>query len=318
VPVRPAGQKRLAPMRIMLRGILQSGPDVVHFQWPSRAYERTVTVFGLPLAIKLLGRIPRPHRPAVVMTFHESTTPTLAWNIRYAIALLGADGVIRVAEEVVLGSSHRRIVAGLPTAVIPIGSNIFPTPHNGEALPLEVLRLRDTVPVLLVFFGLVTPEKRLERILSIIRAHPDIGLAIVGGPGSDDGYYEALFHTVRDMSLTNRVVLTGWLPPSAVSKALQLADAVVVPNVRPNSGALLAAVQHGRPVFVFDAPAVQPGGWPGPPPLVLQDAVNSGLRQALASWDYAAALPPLTPWPDIAHRHVTFYRKVLRHRTKGT
>jgi glycosyltransferase involved in cell wall biosynthesis len=318
VPVRPPGQRRITSVGRMLRTILQHSPDVAHFQWPSRAYERTVTVFGLPLAIKLLGRGPRQPRPAVVMTFHESTAPTLAWNIRYAIALLGADGVIRVTEEVVLAPCQQRIANRLPSTIVPIGSNITLSPDDTTELPPDISQLRETVGVLLVFFGLLTPEKQLERILATIRPHLDVGLAIIGGTSHDNGYLEKLRHTIAEMHMGDRTVLTGWLPSSSVSRALQAADAVVLPNARLNSGAYLAAVQHDRPVLVANEEPGTETARLGSRVLTLREALTRGVREAIEDWrEHAAPPPPLLTWPDIARRHAHFYRKVLRRQTAG-
>ncbi|MGC8488369.1 MAG: hypothetical protein ACP5QO_09160, partial [Clostridia bacterium] len=80
-----------------LRSIRADHPHIVHFQYPSLAYNRRLIALLLPALVHLRRR---RSRPRIVVTFHESANPTRFWELRYGAALKAADAVIRVAETV--------------------------------------------------------------------------------------------------------------------------------------------------------------------------------------------------------------------------
>jgi glycosyltransferase involved in cell wall biosynthesis len=297
--------------RRLLVQLLQDPPDIVHFQWPSRAYEGVVSVFLWPLTLKMARRI-HGRRPKVVMTFHESTTPTLAWSLRYGMALLGADGVIRVSEGVRMARCHWWAARRVPSTVIPIASNIPWADNSPEPLPTAVTDLRLSVRYFLMFFGLVTPEKHIEQMIELIRQSPDVGLAIVGSSRPNDPYPDELRDRIVQLRLEPRVLMTGWLPDSVVSRLLQAADAVILPTVRPNSGAYQAALLHGRPVLTVQAPPHFESTCSANVVGTVAEAKERGLDVLLSRArprPHPAASSP--NWDQIAALHKHFYEDIL-------
>ena len=220
---------------------------------------------------------------------------------------MAADAIIRVAETVELSPWQGRLAAGKPQLTVPIASTV--AVDSGPAMRRDALF---SIPVSRVFisFGLVIREKRIEEMLDWVASHDDVGLLIVGGQRPEDPYPAALAAQIARQGLGQRVLMMGWRDQQAVSALLRVSDAVLVPVVRPQSGAYTAASQHGMPVVTLTPPSERvPGVIP------LDALAGPGADAALldARQDMERSSRPIS-WREIACMHVRFYRELLAGR----
>jgi glycosyltransferase involved in cell wall biosynthesis len=104
-------------------------------------------------------------------------------------------------------------------------------------------------------FGLVTPEKRISQILSVLpvvlRAVPTAHLLLVGGPAD---HYDALAEA-RALGVEDHVTMTGYVPDEALAAHLEAADVCLClrwPTGRETSASWLRAMAAGRATVVID------------------------------------------------------------------
>ena len=301
-----SGRADVAAVRRTFGLIRRSAPDVVHFQLPSVAYNKRVAPFLLPSLIRWGTR----RRPRVVLTFHESSNPTRLWECRYGAALLAADAVIRVAPTVEVAGWHKTLLSRRRELVVPIASTIA-VREAGKAPDARTL-FRAPVTHVMTSFGLVIAEKRIEEMLDWVATQSGIGLLIVGGHRPGDPYPERIRRRIQDLDLTPRVVMTGWRAEEEVAGYLRSSDAVLVPVVRPQSGAYRAAYEHGIPVVSLTPPGVSD---PTTGVVVLEalrgQPLDEVLKEARAEMKRASAR---VTWDEIARIHRALYRDLARER----
>lgn len=292
----------------IFQSVVNASPHILHFQMPSAIYNKRFAPFLLPLALR---NAPAMRTSKIVITFHESTAPTPLWNLRYALAIAGANALVFPSFDVTLSPLHKRLARTLASTVIPIGSNI--DAHHAKAGRRTIRSLFPThVEYVLTFFGLVSAEKRIEDMLTFVKDSPNVGLLILGGARANDVYMSQLPDVVRETGIAERVVIAGWLPEVEASDILAQSDAIILPLVRPNSGAFMAAVQHKRWVISLTPPPI--AGHPLFRSVVTADDVS---RQGLENFfnshrTQAPDTSDVPTWADIAQMHAQWYQQVLK------
>ncbi|MEU4567743.1 glycosyltransferase [Micromonospora sp. NPDC023956] len=273
VPVRPAGRSPLRWLTATGRAaeqVRRLGVDLVHVQFAPSAYRFS----GLPGLLPF--RLPRT--VPLVTTVHEygwwavpGWLPGPLWSLLERARLWDRETgrlVPASAAVVVTNEGHDAVVrsrTGVPTVHVPLAPNVTDQPGattTGRRLRAE-LGLSAGAP-LLVFFGFVHPVKGIRHLIAALpalcRDHPDLRLLVAGGFTSQalpaaqaDAFRDELTALTHRHRVAHAVTFTGYLPPERVSAALHAADVVVLPftaGVTLKSGALLAALAHGRPTVV--------------------------------------------------------------------
>ncbi|MEV0325687.1 glycosyltransferase [Micromonospora echinospora] len=349
VPLRPADRTPLRWLTATARAaerVRRLGVDLVHVQFAPSAYRFS----GLPGLLPF--RLPRT--VPLVTTVHEYGSwaapgwlPGPLWSLLERARLWDRETgrlVPASAAVVVTNDGHDvavRARTGTPTVRVPLAPNVTERPDGSTAG--RRLRAEIGLPAgapLLVFFGFVHPVKGIRHLIGALpalrREHPELRLLVAGGFTSQ-ALPEAEARAFRDelTALTHRhgvagaVTFTGYLPPERASAALHAADVVVLPftaGVTLKSGALLAALAHGRPTVVTvpddggdglhrsGAVAVVPerrdsAALAGTVGRVLADPA---LRRRLA--ERGRTLAAGYAWPRVAAAHRDLYRRLLgRH-----
>ena len=110
-------------------------------------------------------------------------------------------------------------------------------------------------------FGFVVRRKGYDVALAALRCLPeDVSLLIAGGRHPDDrtGFRERLVEQIRAEGLSDRVVITGYLPDDRVPLVMTASDVVIAPSSGiSNSGSILRAMAHGKPIVASDLPATR-------------------------------------------------------------
>jgi glycosyltransferase involved in cell wall biosynthesis len=160
----------------------------------------------------------------------------------------------------------------------------------------------------------------LVQALARLRAsHPDLRLALVGGPAHESRYPQALRKLVGQFGLTNAVLLPGSQSPGQVTAWLRAADVFALPTFDEGCcNAILEAMACGLPVVttpVGDNAALVQAPHRGL--LVAVDdvpALATALEQALATrWDREAIARygKDYTWDEAARQTADFFRHRL-------
>ncbi len=238
--------------------------DVLNVQYQAAAYDMQPGI----------NMIPQPgNRPPAVVTFHDLKVPYLFpkagplrwWMVRRLARQ--ADAVIVTNEEDRLQLSNEMDLRKLH--VVPIGSNIVPTPLHLCGPAAERGRWGvEPEDLLLGFFGFLNESKGFEDLIRALALLVEQGLSVhllkIGGRlGTADptnrAYAESIDRLIGALGLTEQVHWTGYSSRKEISDALLATDVCVLPfrdGVSFRRGSLLACLAHGRAV-VTTHPRVQ-------------------------------------------------------------
>ena len=306
------------------------GLDVLNVQYQAAAYRMHPAINFLP----------RPaDRPPIVVTFHDLRVPYLFpkagplrwWVVRHMARR--AEGVIVTNQE-----DYLRLQDEIPSdrmALIPIGSNIPPTPPPGYDREAE--RARWSVgpgDLLLGYFGFLNESKGVEDLVRALALLVERGvpahLLMVGGKvGSSDptnrAYAERVERLIGELGLGDRVHWTGYTDPQAVSAGLLATDLCVLPyrdGVSFRRGTLMACLAHGRAIVTTRPSVPLPQVREGVNMLLVEPSDPQGLAEAIrrAAADPAlrarlergaTALAAEFSWERIARRTAAFFARFL-------
>lgn len=314
--------------REVLRVARQEDLEALDLQYQAAAY-------GMHPAINFP---PRRGRVPTIVTFHDLKVPYLFPKAgplrRWVVRTLArrADGVIVTNREDFLQLEEQIPPSRL--SLIPIGSNVTPTPPLGFDRSVERTRWGlGAEVVLLGYFGFLNQSKGGEELIrsleSLIEAGVDAYLLMIGGrTGSSDPTNRAYLARVRELigalGLRERVHWTGYVTPAEVSASLLATDVCVLPyrdGVSFRRGSLLACLAHGRAVVTtqpaVELPQVRDGENmllvepkdPGTLARAVKRVVDSpDLRARLEAG--AAALAQEFSWERIARRTVDCSRRL--------
>lgn len=284
-----------------IREIRSASPDIVHLQYPTAEYGAGL----LPQALAL-SRVP------FITTIHEASYSHILRRASLYPFLAFVDQVVATTsfEANYMVRMYPPVRARI--SVIPVGSSI-PAVHT---------RSRDRNVI--VYFGLVAPNKGLEDFLRLAKLAKASGehwiFQVVGTPPSKhDTYAKNLRYAARSLAVEWR----SNLPAEEVAQHLANAGAVYLPfpdgaSLRRTS--LIAALLNGSPVITTRGEATPKGLTDGEKvvyadsPETALEAVGTitsnpgfGDRLSRGAVKYAERFS----WPEIARQHVALYESVL-------
>lgn len=276
------------------RAIQETGAEIYHIQYQTAA-------FGMhPMINFAPGRIGKGAVKSAV-TFHDLRPMYLfpkAGRVRDWVTFQLArtsDAVIATNEE----DYARLDTLGLNClSVIPIGSNIDPTPparFDRDALRKGLGVGRDQL--LLCYFGFLNDSKGAETLIRALAEIPNAKLMMLGGQtGASDAtnlaYLAKVKEAIADLGLDGRVLWTDFLAQADVSAHFLAADVCVLPyrdGASYRRGTLMAALAHGMAIVTTAVPQSAEGGRPATGNRQLP-ALKDGENVLLVSPDDAAAI----------------------------
>lgn len=318
-------------------------PEIVHIQYQTGAYAMHPAINLLPWRLRRL-----PNRPRIVVTAHDLRLPYLLPKADLlrgritqrlfaeadALILTNADDDERVHARARPSRDlfTPRAAIQVPTTIIPIGSNIAPTPPPGYNRADWRGRLgSDAHTVWLAYFGLLNRSKGvIELLATLAELPPRFKLLIIGGaaPQPEDQRYAAEVQArIHERGLSERVRITGPCSETDVSGYLLASDLAVLPFLDGASyrrGSLLAMLAHGIPTITTTPsaalnPALEDQAnallVPEADPAALKAAIerlaaDTALQRRIAQG--ARKLADSFSWPSIAARHEAVYHTLLR------
>ena len=241
--IAPANAKKVQTLWTGLRRTLTSGADVLYTR-------------DLALA-SLLARVPKPGRPRLVYESHgiapvfaaampallgpsvPEPSPGKLWRLdrREALVWRHADAYVTITQTLAddlsarYGARHR----------------VFVVPDGAGDVHRSTLQMgRATSRVRAAYAGHLYPWKGVDVFLHALAATPEVDGLIVGGhPGEAD--LERVTSLARSLGLSERLTITGLLPPHEVSAALAGAQLFVLPNV-----ATAVSERYTSPLKLFE------------------------------------------------------------------
>lgn len=150
--------------------------------------------------------------------------------------------------------------------VVPEGIRIIPegVPRVDEA-PISEDDAKSELGLVgrkvVTIFGFVVRRKGYDVALEALKSLPkDVSLLIAGGRHPDDrtGFYERLAEQIRAEGLSDRVVVTGYLPDDRVPLVMTASDVVIAPSAEiSNSSSLMRVCAYGKPIVASDLAATR-------------------------------------------------------------
>ena len=230
--------------------------DILHLHWPDNvlndrsAARAALRVFLLQAALfwaRLLGK--KIVWTAHNMVSHDRFHPTVE-RIFWRMFVPSVSGIIYLSDESVdQMRSMRKAAREIPFIVTPIGAYKGAYPNDvGEAEARKALNLPPDASVALNL-GIMRSYKKVERLIEIARARPDITV-IIAGMVDEDGYEAKL--RARAEGLPNVRLRLEFIPEDELQLYLNAADAFVLPydDITNSASAILA--------LSFDLPILAP------------------------------------------------------------
>jgi glycosyltransferase involved in cell wall biosynthesis len=292
VTVKHRDKWRLSDIPSLLRELRAENPDVVHLQYPTHGFRRSLVPHLLHL-----GLFGRPH----LTTLHDYAGQR--WPIRLGMSVYTIGGRLVVTGDLDRAALVRRHPwMANRVSVIPIGSNI-PSGHWQPSGPFTI-----------VHFGMVRPEKGIEEMIHLARLCKQLGrpyrTVIMGAviPHGRD-YADSLFRMAAGSGIEWQLNVSA----ERASEILRHAHVAYLSppyGVHERRGTLLACAANGLPIVAnvdWETPAF------------LRDHVISATspQEALAAIDELAhparlqeqsnssvALTKLFSWATIADRYI--------------
>ncbi len=256
--IRATGWSIIATINQWIREI---EPDAINIQYQAAAYRMHGAINAYPW-------VRRDRTLPVIVTFHDLLPPYLfpkagalrPWSVR--MLAQHADGVIATNAEDQHQLKHDLHVSAAKIRVIPIGSNIDPSPPADFAPD----QWRATYNIaegelLLGFFGFMNQSKGIDTLIaalaSLVENQMPVKLVFIGGrTGSSDRtnaeYAKKIDRHIEQLGLSDCIRTTGFTSPGEVSAALLSLDLCVLPykdGASLRHGTLHAALKHGIPII---------------------------------------------------------------------
>jgi glycosyltransferase involved in cell wall biosynthesis len=204
----------------MWRALRGYQADVVHLQYPSLGYPRSLSTIGLALLARLSG-------VRLVVTLHEPLRwLSLPWF--WALVFSARSVVyVRLNYFELLPRFQAWYLRQRPHQLI----------QNASAVPTSRLDANDQQALrrqyakdrarLVCYFGFIFPGKGIELLLDVVQ--PSNDQLVLVGASPDEHYLQQLQQWIEAKGLTDNVQITGMLPAADVADLLACSDAVILP-----------------------------------------------------------------------------------------
>jgi glycosyltransferase involved in cell wall biosynthesis len=170
--------------------------------------------------------------------------------------------------------------------VIPLGVDDECASVNRSTIDKWSRRFMDKKVIL--YFGYVTPRKGLEYLLNayaqVIKQYQNYVLVIAGGVlPYHKNYIHKIVGQIKQLNISQHVVMTGFVADEEIHTLYELADSVVLPYTYSiaSSLALSFAIQHRKPVIATNIGAFREEIEDGRDGLLCPPRSIEALREAL-------------------------------------
>ena len=235
----------------------RQGYDVIHLQYPSVKYGKSLLINVLPALLKLSGVHTR-----TLVTIHDFRVMRRRWRARVAPTLWSVDGLIHVDEKDWPWIRRWGVSNGKPRAHIPIAANAQPVSVDAQSRKkwrAELGLAEDETAV--AFFGILYPHKGLGELVGAVQDLRSQGrkvrLLVMGDFDRQADWRAPMERLLADPA----VIWVQGAPLDEVSRCLHAADLAALPfhsGASTNRGSLLSTLAHGLPTVTTNGPATPP------------------------------------------------------------
>ncbi|NQT20052.1 MAG: glycosyltransferase family 4 protein [Planctomycetes bacterium] len=305
--------------------------DVIHIQYPTWPFRRSLSISFLPAALGLLGAGP------VLTTIHEVARCHPINRLRLIPMVYTSAASSATTYEDCRWLTDRLPGIGGRVFHIPIGANIEPRNDagaSGAAGARDEYRRRLGIAkaeTAMCYFGFALRNKLIDDLLAAFRSALDAGarmrLVFMTGLEKSEGSYPAeILQLIETLRLGDHIVHTGFLPPDEVTRCFAACDFAALlfrDGASFRRGSILAAMAHGLPVLSCRSGAPpkglehgenillpEAGDVPGLAQNMVELCNDPILRRRLHRASLATA--EQFAWPLIAERTVALYRRILQ------
>lgn len=243
----------LSSKNLIIETLKIINPDIVHIQYPSDNYGKSLFINFLPRIIKKkLGC-------KIVETVHEYISYTAKGRLRNLINYKYANNIIVVEKiyDEMIKSFLKPISKKLNINYVPISSNI----PKSKISELEKEELKKKLNVkncrLISYFGFINELKGMEFLIEafndICKKDNDIKLLILSELNKENEYQKKIIDMIEKYNLNDRILITGFINSSnEVADYLKITDLSILPfrdGVSERNGSFLAAYNQGIPII---------------------------------------------------------------------
>jgi glycosyltransferase involved in cell wall biosynthesis len=299
------------------------GRDIVHLEYPTEGWGKSVLPSLLPLARRVHGP-----RARLVLTLHEWSQMNRVRRASIRPLIAGTDAFVFVTPferdaflKDVPGASRK------PSFVIPIGVNLeVPVVPDEEVERFRASQLKDGADLLLSHFGFIHEAKQPEKLLDVLVELRKLGrrprMLFIGGFQADKrAEREAFEQKIAARGLKDAALLMGFVEDERLAATYMAASDANVSlfseGLSSRRGSFWYATQHGC-ALVTTAPR-DPSEFERVASYLVPPHVNfvSPDADAGAIALLLIDLPPYRPfrypripveqWSDIARSHADMY-----------
>ncbi|MBU3103155.1 glycosyltransferase [Clostridium gasigenes] len=236
----------------ILKILREVQPDVVHIQYPSDMYGKSLFINLLPSMIK------KEVQCKIVETVHEYLNYTTKGKIRNLINYYYADQIIVVEKQYI-----ERIKGFIPiiskklnVKYIPISSNIPKSNITEEGIQNIKKELGIENNIVISYFGFVNELKGIETLIQavkeLVKTKYNIKLMILSELSKENNYQKEILNMIEHLGIEDNIIVTGFIESSEkVADYIKLSNLSVLPfidGVSERNGSFLAAYNQGTPI----------------------------------------------------------------------
>lgn len=238
---------KITDIKFVVNSILKQNYDIVHLQFPSKAYRKSIAIIFIMLFLYL-------KKKKIVLTLHEFSYSPLIAKLRTIPLLFISKKIIVVDEK--YKYDFKKISKKIydKTIFINIASNIplSRLNNNGSEKVEFRKKLFEDVKLVIGYFGFINEAKGIESILEVGKIlkqkNMDFKILLIGELNSCNKYHKTLIDLINLYKLQEEIVVTGYLESEEVADYISICDWMIFPFVKglsPRNGSFLAALLQG-------------------------------------------------------------------------
>lgn len=225
---------------LVRRHIKEWNPDIIHIQYPTSGYGRSMLPSFLPYILKSIA--------PVVQTWHEYLSRK--GYIRYLPNLLAGDLFIVVRDNYLssLPKFYRKVL-GSKIDKISVASAIPKyNPSISERVQIREKYIDSDSSILVTFFGFISEHKCIDKIIDLVDKENQT-LVLIGSISEEKPFHRKILDKINKLKFKNSVQVTGYLESLEVAKILSVSDVSIFPFCdgvdECNTSFLAAKIQGG-------------------------------------------------------------------------
>ena len=140
--------------------------------------------------------------------------------------------------------------------VIPMGVPAIVQPEISEDAAKSALGLAGKRVI--TIFGFVVRRKGYETALEALHHLPDDTVLLIAGGQHPDDHTGFIDELNKQINLSGRLVITGYLPENQVPLVMAATDVIIAPfTLMSSSWSMMDAMAYGKPIIASDLPATR-------------------------------------------------------------